>query len=203
MGVLSPFRSVRARFSAGMGVLGLVFGLLLAGIIEWRIERELRAAARGSLQSIATSIAQRLNEDLGNRHREVALMADLLSNDLITSDAITKVIDGLKSRQPIYAWIGLTDRKGEVLTATDGLLIGQNVAARPWFSAALQGGFLGDPHEAKLLAPHMKPGAEGEPQIPGCRRATGQSTRRGNGSVGCSLVLGLGTQCCTGGDREA
>lgn len=161
--VLSPFRSVRARFSAAMGVLGLVFGLLLTGIIEWRIERDLRASAQDSLNAIASSIAHRLNEDLANRHREVALMADLLNSKLLVPDAIGRVIDELKRRQPVYAWIGLADNGGTVLVATDALLQGHDVGARPWFKASLQGGFLGDPHEAKLLAPHIKPGADGEP----------------------------------------
>lgn len=160
---LSPFHSVRARFSTAMGVLGLVFGLLLTVIIEWRIERDLRATAHDGLHAIASSIAHRLKEDLANRYGEVALMAHLLSKELLSPDSIGLVIDGLKSRQPIYAWIGLADGQGMVLAATDELLRGQNVKARPWFSAALQGGFVGDPHEAQLLAPHMKPTASGDP----------------------------------------
>lgn len=160
---LSPFRSVRGRFSAAMGGLGLVFGLLLTGIIEWRIERDLRAAAHDSLHSIASSIAHRLNEDLATRHREVALMADLLNSNLLSINSTERVIGGLKDGQPVYAWIGLADTQGVVLAASDNLLVGQNIGARPWFKAALLGGFVGDPHEAKLLAPHMKPAADGTP----------------------------------------
>jgi len=163
LSALSPFRSVRARFSVAMGVLGLVFGLLLTGIIGWRTERDLRVAAHDGLYSIASRIAHRLNEDLANRHREVAMMADLLNSKLLSPDSIGQMIDGLKGRQPVYAWIGVADRQGVVLAATDGLLLGQNVSKRPWFNMALLGGFVGDPHEAKLLAPHMKPGANGEP----------------------------------------
>lgn len=146
-----------------MGMLGLAFGLLLTGIIEWRIERDLRVAAHDSLQAIASSIAHRLNEDLGNRYREVALMADLVSSNVVATESIGRVIDGLQQRQPVYAWIGLADPQGVVVAATGGLLHGQNVGARPWFNMALQGGFVGDPHEAQLLAPHMKPTATGEP----------------------------------------
>lgn len=161
--VLSPFRSVRARFSAAMGLLGLVFGLLLTGIIEWRIERDLRASAHDSLHAIASSIAHRLNEDLANRHREVALMADLLNSDLLAPDGIGRVIDELKRRQPVYAWIGLADKMGVVRVASGDVLRGHDVGGRPWFQASLRGGFVGDPHEAKLLAPHLKTGIDGEP----------------------------------------
>ncbi len=160
---LSPFRSVRARFSTAMGLLGLVFGLLLTGIIEWRIERDVRAAASHNLQAVASNIAHRLNEDLANRHREVALLAALLGSQLIAHDAMEFVLNGLKSRQPVYAWIGITNQQGVVQAATNGLLRGHNVSARPWFQASLQGGFVGDPHEAVLLAPHLQPGLDGEP----------------------------------------
>lgn len=130
---LSPFRSVRARFSTAMGLLGLVFGLLLTGIIEWRIERDVRAAASHNLQAVASNIAHRLNEDLANRHREVALLAALLGSQLIAHDAMEFVLNGLKSRQPVYAWIGITNQQGVVQAATNGLLRGHNVSARPWF----------------------------------------------------------------------
>lgn len=146
-----------------MGMLGLAFGILLTGIMEWRIEEDLQTSANDRLHAIASSIAHRLNEDLSNRHREVALMADLLSSKSLAPDSIGRVIEGLKVRQPVYAWIGLADNTGLVVAATGNLLEGHNVGARPWFKAALQGGFVGDPHEAKLLAPHMKPSADGEP----------------------------------------
>lgn len=146
-----------------MGVLGLIFGLLLTVIIEWRIERDLRSSAHNSLHAIASSIAHRLTEDLSNRHREVALLATLLKSQYLAHDSIEPVIDGLKTRQPVYAWIGLVHHSGIVLAATDGLLRGHSVDSRPWFKHSLLGGFVGDPHEAVLLAPHMKPGRDGEP----------------------------------------
>jgi diguanylate cyclase (GGDEF)-like protein len=146
-----------------MGVLGLVFGLILTGIVEYRMERNLHDAAQDSLSAIASSLAHRIGQDVGNRHREVALMADLLVSNLLSENTIGQVIDGLKARQPIYAWIGLADKQGVVLAATDGLLVGQSVASRPWFKSAMVGSIVGDPHEAKLLAPHVKPRLDGEP----------------------------------------
>jgi len=163
LAMLSPFRSVRARFAMAMGILGLAFGLLLTGIIGYRMERNLRDAAHDSLDAIATNIAHRLGQDVGNRHREVALMADLLTNNLLFQDSIGQVIDGLKARQPVYAWIGFVDRHGKVLAATDGLLLGKSVGSRPWFKSGMLGSFVGDPHEAVLLAPYVTPGEDGEP----------------------------------------
>src|SRR5262249_39176116 len=62
-----------------------------------------------------------------------------------------------------YAWIGFADPQGRVMSATDNLLLGKQVDQRPWFQAGLKGPFLGDVHEAKLLASLLPKQATGEP----------------------------------------
>ncbi len=160
----SPYRSVRARFAFVMGVGGIAFGLLLTGLMEWRLEATTRTAALHALHLTAHSIASRLTTDLEAREREVVLMANLVGTSGIADLAsIRFLLDGLKKREPTYAWIGMTDAAGNVLAATDGLLEGVNVSARPWFVAGLQERFLGDPHEAKLLAGALKSEVPDEP----------------------------------------
>ncbi len=161
---VSPFRSVRARFSTVMGGSGMVLGLALTLFMEWHLEAGLRASARDSLNAFADEIAHKLTEDLSNRQREVVLMADLIGRDnIIHPDSIQDVIEGLKHRQASYAWIGLTDPSGVVLAASGGFLKGLNVSARPWFAGGMQGDFVADPHDAVLLAKYMKPRPDGEP----------------------------------------
>ncbi|HEY9193674.1 MAG TPA: ATP-binding protein [Methyloversatilis sp.] len=155
---------MRSRFAFVMGGGGIAFGLLLTGLMEWRLETTARTAALQALHLTAHSIASRLTADLENREREVALMADLAGTSGITDPAsIRFLLDGLKKREPTYAWIGMTDASGNVLAATDGLLEGVNVSARPWFVAGSQARFLGDPHEAKLLAGALKSEVPDEP----------------------------------------
>lgn len=94
----------------------------------------------------------------------MVLMADMLGASSTTRpESVQEVMDGLRTRQPIYAWIGVADQTGRIMTASGGLLKGQNVSSRPWFAAGLQGNFIGDPHDAVLLARHLAPGANGEP----------------------------------------
>jgi hypothetical protein len=50
------------------------------------------------------------------------------------------------------SWIGVADRNGTVLAASQGMLVGENVGQRPWFQQGLQAPFAGDVHEAVLLA---------------------------------------------------
>jgi diguanylate cyclase (GGDEF)-like protein len=161
---VSPFRSVRARFSTVMGGSGIVLGLALTLFMEWHLEAGLQASARDSLNAFADEIAHKLTEDLSNRQREVVLMADLIGrNNTVHPEASQDVIEGLKHRQAAYAWIGLIDQAGVVLAASGGFLKGLNVSARPWFAGGMQGDFVADPHDAVLLAKYMKPRADGEP----------------------------------------
>ncbi len=161
---ISPFRSVRARFSAVMGGSGIVLGLALTSFMEWNLEASLHTSAREELNAVADEIAHELTEDLTSRQREMVLMAHMIgTNQLVQMDAVQDVMDGLKSRQTVYAWIGLADDRGVVQSASSGLLKGQNVSPRPWFSAGMEGNFVGDPHDAVLLARFLAARPDGEP----------------------------------------
>ncbi|MDP4301860.1 putative bifunctional diguanylate cyclase/phosphodiesterase [Leptothrix discophora] len=161
---LSPMRSVRARYSLVMALSGIVFGSLVTFSMEWRWERAARAAVRDTLHVTAHRIASTLVDDLENRHHEVSLLADLISlSRLKDPDAIRVPFDRLKRRQPDYAWLGLTDAQGIVRAASGKMLEGRDVRERPWFIGGMQGSFIGDPHQAKLLAPLLPMGPDGEP----------------------------------------
>lgn len=56
-----------------------------------------------------------------------------------------------------YAWLGLADVDGRVIVAADDLLEGRDVSSRPWFVAGRERVFIGDVHEAVLLAKLLKP----------------------------------------------
>ena len=49
----------------------------------------------------------------------------------------------------------MTDSEGNILTGTDGLLVGKNVAKRSWFIEGSKGLHFGDAHDAFLLAKLM------------------------------------------------
>lgn len=67
-----------------------------------------------------------------------------------------------QARQQHTAWVGMADTQGKVMAATGGLLVGQSVAARPWFQKGLEGPFVGDVQQALLLGSLLErpPGAE-------------------------------------------
>ena len=144
---------IRGRFALAMGVFVISSGLAMTLLVEWRLSSGLQTAARDHLQHIAGDVARNLQQDLSTRRQEVNRLAVVLgSANVVHSRAAQQVLDGLKSQQPAYAWIGLTDNKGKVIAASDGMLNGVDVSARPWFSGGQKPDYFGDPHEAKLLA---------------------------------------------------
>ena len=162
--ILSPFRSMRARFSLAMGVTGIIFGIVLTSLIEWRIESVLRESAEKTLNSLASDIAATLTDDLANRQKEISLVADLIGvSGIVPPEMVRSVVDGLKQRQSAYAWIGMATPQGLVSASSDGILQDKDISSRPWFTGALKGAYLGDPHEAILLAQYMTPDANGDP----------------------------------------
>ena len=161
---LSPKRSMRARFARAMGVSGIIFGVLVTGFMEWRSEASVREAAQQTVNQLALNIAGRIDDDLEIRRHEVAFLAELIGTSKISEPAaIRRLLDGLKDRQPAYAWIGLADDGGKVIAASGALLEGEDVSARPWFAGARHGEYFGEPHEAKLLAKHMTARSAREP----------------------------------------
>lgn len=147
-----------------MGVFVISSGLVVTMLVEWRLANGLQKAARDHLQHIAGDVARAIGNDLMERRLEVDRLAVVVrSADVVHSRSAQQVFDALKAQQPAYAWIGLADDKGQVIAASDGLLAGVDVSARPWFSGGRQQSFFGEPHEAKLLAKQLKSERGDEP----------------------------------------
>lgn len=155
------------RRPAGLGAwLALAFialSVALTAALTWLIGHtasdQLRTTIGVNLAELATQTASRLDRSMYERHREVQLMAVRLG-ELNDPAQVRRELDTLQSSYPLYSWIGLTDAKGTVTTATRGMLEGVDVSARPWFVNAQRGVAMGDVHEAVLLARLL--GNEGE-----------------------------------------
>lgn len=154
----------RARVAAGVAGAAALLGLALTVPMYLRLEEGLRVSARNAVQVLADGVARQLVEDLTNRQREMVLMSEMVcSHAAPDGQVLRKAMNGLRGQQAEYAWIGLTDARGHVVAALDGLLEGVDASKRPWFAAGLRGGFVGDPHDAVLLARYLAPRPNGEP----------------------------------------
>jgi diguanylate cyclase len=150
------------RFQLTMAnVLGLV---MLVAVLAWvqghtaasRAERDRSDA----LLTLARSTSVMLANGLADRLHEVELMAQSMRWD---TGQTQELLDTLRRMRSHVSWVGLVDTQGQVLAATADMLVGKNVAARPWFQAALKGPHTGDVHTAQLLAALLPPMPSGEP----------------------------------------
>jgi diguanylate cyclase (GGDEF)-like protein len=154
-----PLRfQVRALVSLLIVVMALVVGEMRA-----RHQADEKYAAIGtSLLQTARQMADRLSTQMAERMHDVTLLSQLdVLRDATSPGAARAALEKLRIKLPAYAWIGLTDTEGNVVAATDDLLLGKSIAARPVFQNGRRGLWSGDVHEAALLAdfvPH-EPGA--------------------------------------------
>ena len=152
--------------------IALVFGTLVVGLsvllslgfgelLKHRIQRD----AGNSLQVVAENAGKLLALGLMQRSLEAEVMASaevVWSKGLDSAEA-QHMLARSQAMQPTNVWIGVADAQGVVRNATNGLLVGQNVAQRPWFQHGLQGVHVGDVHAAQLLESLLPPTATGEP----------------------------------------
>lgn len=134
---------------------------LLAGYIS---RLQLQKSVEQSLYELAFQMADKLDRGMFERFRDLQILAQLRPIQDTTTPAteLQSLLEKLQVTYPDYAWIGLAQPDGKVIASTGGLLVGANVAQRPWFQGALTGPFVGDVHEAVLLA-QILPNPTAEP----------------------------------------
>jgi diguanylate cyclase (GGDEF)-like protein len=149
----------RSRLALAIGAMalgvGLPFYLYVTHIYGQQLVREREQA----LHELAESVASVVSLNLGERLREIGLVARMAPGlaGPQTDAAEAATLNALQAAYPVYAWIGATDTQGVVRVATGGLLEGQAVAQRPWFAGGLRGPYLGDRHRAELLQSLLAP----------------------------------------------
>lgn len=123
---------------------------------------ELRDRVGSNLQEVALQLRDKLELQLRERYFDMATAARMTAVLVETEqfDEMTPILDQIKSNFEHYAWIGFASPTGHVWASTGDMLVGKNVAERPWFQAALKGPFLGDVHKALLLQKLLEPDSE-------------------------------------------
>ncbi len=109
------------------------------------------------LREVVNSMASRLAQDMNTRAAEIRLLTRMESirDPKVSLEVKRQIFEEMKAAYPYYAWIGITDVEGNILSGTDGLLVGKNVGQREWFTEGSKGLHFGDAHDAFLLAKLM------------------------------------------------
>jgi PAS domain S-box-containing protein len=136
--------SSRTRPALGT-LLAIAFSLLcvlatavLLIVSELVAGGQVRSSIGANLAELANQTASRLDRNLGERHREVSLMAMRLAR-VTTPAEIRKELEAMQHTYAHYGWIALADEDGRVVAGTGGMLPGHDASAEPWFRNALQG----------------------------------------------------------------
>ncbi|MFC7372821.1 diguanylate cyclase domain-containing protein [Fictibacillus iocasae] len=149
-----PFRlSLRARSTISTVMIVSVLTLLLSVAIGRYTSEELKSEIGNSVAQNAYQTSDKLDSFMWARTEEVKMLSQLSDlHQLKDKQRIKGLLENLKEGIPFYSWIGYLDTKGNVLVSTGGILEGKNISQRPVFMEGLQGPFIGDVHDAVLLA---------------------------------------------------
>jgi PAS domain S-box-containing protein len=163
--VAAPLHSFRMQTALLFGGLIVLFCGMAALALGHMLTAEIRRDSARSLNAVAQSAARTLASGLSQRLLETRVLAEsaALWVDGLDSAAVRQALARAQAAQPYSAWIGVADANGRVQSATSGLLVGQSVAQRPWFSRGLKGEHVGDVHRAALLEKLLPRDPGGEP----------------------------------------
>ena len=141
-----------------------VASLIAGNLVAADAERAARESTQRLLAQFASQVEHGLAMALQTRLSIVQATADQIaaSGDRATA-AMRHHIDAVRTQFPEFAWVGVTDVNGNVLSATGGVLQGESVAQQPWFVSARTGSFLGDVHEATPLRERLPRAPDARP----------------------------------------
>ncbi|WP_053080588.1 sensor histidine kinase [Methylobacterium variabile] len=150
---------LRVFLALGFGAAGLVATLVLALVASRVASQRLEARIEAELGDLADHMAGRLDRGLFERWRDMVILAenDTLRDPAAPVERKRRVMRRAQETYPDYAIIGLIDADGRVAATSTGVLEGLNVSHREYFTQGREGPFVGDVHDALLLAT-LQPG---------------------------------------------
>ncbi|QYK08536.1 sensor domain-containing diguanylate cyclase [Shewanella mangrovisoli] len=148
------FNSLRYRLTFFFGGISLIFCLGFTSYLSSITSDKLLNAYANQLTMIGRSIETTISNNIDERAREISLLSKraLFSGVSANYPQIRQNLDNIKTSYEYYSWLGFADINGVVKYAADGTLEGHDVSKRPWFINGKTGVFIGDVHDAVLLA---------------------------------------------------
>jgi signal transduction histidine kinase len=159
---INPSHSLRARIALSFGASTLLLSFILSVVVGQTSANALENDVGLFLSDLAYQMTDKLDRGMFERYRDIQIAAALpeMRDPQIPLSQKRALLERLQSTYPNYAWIGLTDTNGIVLASTGQLLESVDVSERPWYINSQDGPFVGDVHEALLLA-SLLPNSDG------------------------------------------
>lgn len=154
--------SLQARLSIIFALTTILLVFIFGTIYGYRSVKQIEMEIGNSLGETAHMMENNLGQYMWSRYGETTLLSGLPDirqpND---EERAESLLNQLQASIPSFSWIGLTDQTGKVIASTDSILEGEDISARPVYTEALETTFIGDVHEAILLA-DLLPNPSGE-----------------------------------------
>ena len=154
--------SLRTRLALLIALLIVLMSWIFGAFISKDFSARLRDSAGFELAELAYQMGDRLDRDMAGRAEVMEVMAALdVMRQPEARDQQVRIIDQLQLSMGELAWLGLLGSDGTVEVASQRILEGANIAQRPVYQQGKDGMFIGDVHEAVLLA-NLLPNPSGE-----------------------------------------
>lgn len=133
--------------------LAIAVAAALALVVGDLVTDQIRERIGVSLSDLSIEMAGRLDREMAVRIAEVNILANLPAlGDVQNVAQMRSVIEHLQQAVPEFSWVGVLDTTGMVVAATNRVLEGVNIGHRPVFIEGIKERFVGDVHDAVLLA---------------------------------------------------
>lgn len=153
--------SLRTLLAIIFAVVVCIVIVIVSLIIGQRSIDEIESEIGHSLEDAAYVMGENLDQYMWSRYGEVVILSELQELKQQDYQNAGDLLNKLQERFPSFSWVGLTNQDGTVMASTNGILTGQDISSRPVFIEALDNVFIGDVHEAVLLA-ELLPNPSGE-----------------------------------------
>lgn len=155
--------SLRSKVVILIITLIILLTTILSFLTGLRVSEDFKTKVGISLGDTAYQMNSRLDQYMWGRTGEIRVLSETpVLKHRGQRGEMERLLNKVKESYPAFSWIGVTDLDGTVLAGTDGILVGQSIAKRPVYLEGIKGEFIGDVHDAILLA-KLIPNPSGEP----------------------------------------
>ncbi len=160
---MNPRRSLRAEISLASGAIVLLLSTALSFYAADVSKDQIEQSQGDAFVRRAQTALDVLDRGMYERSREIrnAALLDEMRDPRVSVPRKRELMERLQKNFDAYAWIGFCGPDGIGLVGTGGYLEGKNLSKRPWCTEGRKGDYIGDVHDALLLA-KLLPNPSGE-----------------------------------------
>jgi diguanylate cyclase (GGDEF)-like protein/PAS domain S-box-containing protein len=160
----NPLSGLRKQISFASALMVISLSLVLCIYAGQNSKHQIEQSQGEEFARRAKSILDVMDRGMFERSREIQNVAGLddMRDPVVSLDHKRALLENLQHNFNAYAWIGMCDAQGIGKVGTGKYLEGKDLNKRPWCSKGRSGNYIGDMHDALLLA-KLLPNPSGQP----------------------------------------